>query len=219
MADSFLDLVNGVLTLKPTVASSAGAGDAGKIPRLGDDGLLDPSMMPVIPGSVPIASDVASNNSYLLFDGVFSSSYDVYEIHFIDLAPVADSAALLWRWRDAGADVTGTTHYTGFRYRAPVLSAAGDLFANSTAGHHCPYIDLGNASGECCKLRIIAFPRSTARKEIFFEGSYVNYLGNLIQVNGASTLANTTAMTGCKILFIGTNIASGKVVIYGAKLP
>lgn len=221
MADSFLDLVNGVPTLKATVASSAGAGDAGKIPRLGAAGVLDPSFLASISGSDLIAADVASNDSYLLFDGVFTSGYDVYEIHVIELAPVADSSLLLFRWRNAGSDVTGTTHYTAFRWYAPVLGAgyAGDSFANSTSGHPFPYTDLGNASGECCSLRALLLPRSTLRKEMFFQGSYVNFLGNTIQVNGGSVLANTTAMSGCKILYNGTNIASGKVAIYGAKLP
>lgn len=219
MADSFLDLVNGVPTLKPTVASSAGAGDAGKIPRLGDDGLLDPSMMPVIPGSVPIASDVASNNAYLLFDGVFTSDYDLYEIHFIELVPVADGVTLLFRWRNAGSDVTGTTHYTAFRYQTPIPTGGGDAAANSTSGHVCPYTDLGNAAGEHCSLVIKTVPRSSLRKLLKFSGHYINSSGGLLSIDGSSTLANTTPMSGCKILYSGTNIASGKVVIYGAKLP
>lgn len=219
MADKFLDLVNGVPTLKATVASSAGAGDAGKIPRLGASGVLDPSFLPSIPGSDLIAADVASNDSYLLFDGVFTSGYDVYEIHFVELVPVGDGVALLFRWRDGGSDVTGTTHYTAFRYQAPITTGGGDASANSTSGHICPYTDLGNAAGEHCSLVIKTVPRSSLRKLIKFSGHYINSSGGLLAIDGSSTLANTTAMSGCKILYNGTNIASGKVAIYGAKLP
>lgn len=46
MADKFLDLIDGVPTLKTPVASSAGSGDAGKIPKLDANGQLDLTMMP-----------------------------------------------------------------------------------------------------------------------------------------------------------------------------
>lgn len=219
MADSFLDIVSGVPTLKAAVASSAGAGDAGKIPRLGAAGVLDPSLLPTIPGCDYLGGDEASNSAYLPFDGIFSADYDIYTVHFVDLAPVADNVTLLLRWRDAGADVTGTTHYTGLRYIAPTASTAGSLFASSTSGHVCPYAEQGNAAGECANLTITMAPRSGARKEIRIEGSYVNYLGNLIGVSGNSTLANTTAMTGFKVLYNTTNISSGKVLVYGWHLP
>lgn len=166
-------------------------------------------------GMVLLASGTASSSSALTFDGCFSSTYDAYQIQFVDLAVATDNVAILFRWRDAGADVTGATHYTGFRYQAPVISVGGDIFANSTSGHLCPYTELGNAAGECCKLSILAFPRSTTRKEIFFAGSYVNYIGNLIQVQGGSTLANTTAMSGFKVLASSGNIASGSIYVYG----
>lgn len=55
MADKFIDIVNGVPTLKTPVGSSAGSGDAGKIPKLDSGGKLDASMMP----SIGLFSDMA----------------------------------------------------------------------------------------------------------------------------------------------------------------
>ena len=46
MADKFLDLIDGVPTLKTPVATSSGSGDAGKIPKLDANGQLDLTMMP-----------------------------------------------------------------------------------------------------------------------------------------------------------------------------
>jgi hypothetical protein len=47
MADKFLYSNAGILTEKEALTSSAGAGDAGKIPGLDATGRFDPSMMPV----------------------------------------------------------------------------------------------------------------------------------------------------------------------------
>lgn len=47
MADKFLKLVNGVPTETEAKTTSAGAGDAGKIPALDSSGRFDTSMMPV----------------------------------------------------------------------------------------------------------------------------------------------------------------------------
>lgn len=46
MADKFIDIVSGVKTLKTPITTSAGAGDAGKLPSLDSTGRLDTSFMP-----------------------------------------------------------------------------------------------------------------------------------------------------------------------------
>jgi len=46
MSDKFLDLVNGVHTLKTPPTTSTGSGDAGKIPALDANGKWDESFMP-----------------------------------------------------------------------------------------------------------------------------------------------------------------------------
>lgn len=168
---------------------------------------------------VLLDSATASSSAALTFDGVFTSSYDAYRIDLIDIAPATDSVTLLFRWRDAGSDVTGTAHYTGFNYTTPILaSSQGTLYVNSTSGHPCPHTDLGNAAGETTTLTVWALPRSTVRKAITFSGYYYNYLGSMIGVpGGMSTLANTTAMSGFKLLYNSGNIASGKVRVYGYK--
>jgi hypothetical protein len=46
MPGKYVDLVNGVLTQKPGLVASGGAGDANKLVSTGSDGLLDASIMP-----------------------------------------------------------------------------------------------------------------------------------------------------------------------------
>lgn len=57
MVDKLLQRVNGVTKQYTPITSSAGSGDAGKIPALGSDGKLDPSMYN--PGSDPAETLVA----------------------------------------------------------------------------------------------------------------------------------------------------------------
>ena len=162
-----------------------------------------------------ITSSTASSSAALTFDGCFSSTYDAYEVHLYDIAPATDAVTLLFRWRNAGVDVTGASHYTSLRYRLPVAVASGDLYANSTNGHPLPYTDHGNAAGEVTNLVVEIRPRSTVKKELVFNGSYVNSIGTQAIVDGGSYLANTTAMSGFKLLFSSGNIASGSVYVYG----
>lgn len=61
MADKYMTLSSGTKVLVEAKASSAGAGDAGKIPALDGSGRLDNSMMPVGIGA-DTASILASEN-------------------------------------------------------------------------------------------------------------------------------------------------------------
>ncbi len=60
--EKFLQLVNGIPTGKSAVQSSAGVGDAGKIPALDSTGKLDTSLMP--PG-IAAETDVATASEAL----------------------------------------------------------------------------------------------------------------------------------------------------------
>ncbi len=72
MANKYLSLISGVKTLIEAITSSAGAGDAGKIPGLDSSGRLDTSFMPVGIGA-DTASIEASEN---LSAGDFVDIYD-----------------------------------------------------------------------------------------------------------------------------------------------
>jgi hypothetical protein len=71
MADKYLYNNGGVLTEKAANVSSAGAGDAGKIPALDTTGKLDPSFMPV--GVTPEADSIATTED--LAAGTFVNIY------------------------------------------------------------------------------------------------------------------------------------------------
>lgn len=68
----FIQLVNGELAENTATQSSAGVGDAGKIPALGSDGRLDTTMMPVGIG----AETILVNASEALSAGDFVNIYN-----------------------------------------------------------------------------------------------------------------------------------------------
>jgi len=72
MADKYLKQNAGVITEIEATASSAGAGDAGKIPALGSGGLLNLNMMPT--GIAPDTASIVASEALAAGDMV-----DVYD--------------------------------------------------------------------------------------------------------------------------------------------
>lgn len=61
MSDKYLTKVSGVTTLKEAIDSSAGAGDAGKIPALDSGGKLASNMMPAGIGADSVTKNASEN--------------------------------------------------------------------------------------------------------------------------------------------------------------
>jgi len=62
VADRYLTNLSGIRTFREAIVTSAGAGDAGKIPALGATGVLDMSVMPLVqPTVVTAVSEAVSN--------------------------------------------------------------------------------------------------------------------------------------------------------------
>jgi hypothetical protein len=131
MADKYLYNNSGTLTEKEALQSSAGSGDAGKIPALDASGKLDTSMMPT-----GIAADTASiTASEALAAGDYVNVWDSAgtfkvrkadgttagkEAHGFVLAAVSSGAAATVYFEGTNTQVTGQT--------------AGPVFLSTTAG-------------------------------------------------------------------------------------
>ena len=68
----FIDIINGVLTQLNPIASSAGVGDAHKIPQTGNDGRLDSTLMPATmttqAKTFPASEDLNAGNLVNVWD-------------------------------------------------------------------------------------------------------------------------------------------------------
>jgi len=128
--DKYLANVSGTLTEKSTIQSSAGAGDAGKIPALDSSGRWDNSMMPVGIGTDTAAvttSEALSAGDYVNIwnsTGAKARKSDATvagkRAHGFVLAAVSSGAVATVYFEGTNTQVTGQT--------------PGELFLSTTAG-------------------------------------------------------------------------------------
>jgi hypothetical protein len=119
MSDKYLYLNSGIPTEKAAVASSAGAGDAGKIPALDAAGRLDNSMMPSGIGADTASIASSENLAAGDFVNVWNStgakvrkadaSTAGKEAHGFVLAAVTAPAAATVYFEGPNTQVTGAT--------------------------------------------------------------------------------------------------------------
>jgi hypothetical protein len=55
-----------------------------------------------------VDSDTASASASLIFDSVFSGTGYEWRVRLVDLLPASDNVHLIWTWRAAAADETGS---------------------------------------------------------------------------------------------------------------
>lgn len=164
----------------------------------------------------PLATATASASSELLFDNVFSDTYDVYEIHFVDIIPATDNVEFhIFPRTGVPADETGTQQgYTRTDALSSTYSSSG---ANENSNRLCPPI--GNDTDENMSGHIKIFPRGT---------SYTSWDGTLYRRNGTGTryrqavagvLQTASQVDGVRFAMESGNIASGKIHVYGYNIP
>lgn len=116
----FLDLVGGKLKRVRAIVTSAGSGDAGKIPALGSDGKLDASVMPAGVGAnvvVAVASEAIGAGKFVqLFAdaGVLKmrladNSNGREAWGYVRTAVEADASGSAYRLNTANAALSGLT--------------------------------------------------------------------------------------------------------------
>lgn len=130
--NTFLRLVAGVLTEIRGLQSSAGAGDAGKIPALDDTGRLDTSMMPVGIGAetktVLASENLAAGDWVNLYDN--SGTMNARKADATSAGKPADGFVLA-----AVTSGNNAVVYTdGINTQVSGLTAGGNVFLGTTAG-------------------------------------------------------------------------------------
>ena len=146
---TYIDIENGRLTRQTAIATSAGAGDAGKLPRLDGTGRIDNSMMPTGIGA-DTALIVASEN---LAAGDFVNLWNnaaVINVRKADattsgkeadgfvLAAVTASASATVFFEGTNTQRTGLT--AGSRYYLAITAGGVTTTAPSAAGNVVQYI-------------------------------------------------------------------------------
>lgn len=120
MAQGFLDLVGGKLKRVMAIVTSAGAGDAGKIPALGSDGKLHESFMPAGIGAnvvVAVASEaIGAGKFFDLFSDAGTIKMRLADNSngrpawgYVRTAVEADASGTGYRLNTANASLSGLT--------------------------------------------------------------------------------------------------------------
>jgi len=165
---------------------------------------------------VLLGSTTASASSAIIFENVFSSDYDAYELEWIGLKPVTDGANLRIQLRSTTpADITDTFASTGTFITVSSGTGPGSVGASAvTTGW--TFADIGNDTNES----------TSGRAYLWNLSSGVHMKADMVQINAAGDayglsywgLCNTaTARGGVKIYFSSGNIASGLVRLYGIR--
>lgn len=156
MAQKFLNLVSGILTQIEALVTSAGAGDAGKIPALDSSGRLDSSVLPVGVGvlskSIVTSENLAARDMVNLYDdsGTLKArkadANNSMPAHgYVTAAATSPAAATVY----FDGIISGFTGLTpGARYYLSETAGEVDDAAPSSGGAYVQYIGVALSATE-----------------------------------------------------------------------
>lgn len=164
---------------------------------------------------VLLDTQTASDSAFLIFDEVFSSTYDHYQVRYSNLLPATSTNTFRLIWRASGSDVTGTTAGVA-TYRSPTAEFGGQSLADSTGHILCLASRLSNVSGSEGNGILDLTPRGPGQKFVRLNVIFGDTSGSNTpaQLDGWSKFNNTSDMDGVKFL-MGSGNWSGTVSIYG----
>lgn len=159
MAQGFLARVNGRIQQLFAIVTSAGAGDAGKIPALGSDGKLDLSLLPTGVGAnvvTAVASEAIGAGKFVeLFDDAGTLKMRLADNSnarvawgYVRTSVSADASGTAYRLNTVNANRSGLT--AGAQYW---LGEAGDVISTpldpeTDTGKICQFLGLASSATE-----------------------------------------------------------------------
>jgi len=162
----------------------------------------------------------ASNDASALIDACFSSTYQVYVIHFWDVEAATKNASFRFRLRQSGpADLTGT-YYNSYEQRNMLTNGIAQ-----TGGGNTDFLFLqevvGNASDYTLSGQITIWPRTGNQKRMDVScvaRRSTDYSSDWFRYFGTGLLQDNTDATGCEFEFSSGNITTGEFRVYGYPL-
>ena len=161
------------------------------------------------------AQEVTSAQAAVTFDGVFSDTYDHYEIRLFDVKAVNNNETLRFFWRDGTTDVTTGTSGVAHNYWGSSIFTESISYAS---GHILSLGSrVGNGTGQFINGFAALQPRSAGTKTVTFETKWYDTAagGNYATLRGSSHTISNDAYEGIKFEFVSGNIASGRFAVYG----
>ena len=174
-------------------------------------GIVNPAKL------VFIETQTASSSSALNFT-TLSATYHSFFFRLIDIRPATDDDTLVAR-----VSVSGVFQSTGYLNTIIYHSASG-AFGQSTNGILLSSDDgagtnVGSAAGDArWNGTLWVSPHGSARTGISGQGFYGNAAGNPTGVSFYGYYDTAGAVDGIRFLFLGGNITSGSIHMYGLKV-
>jgi hypothetical protein len=162
----------------------------------------------------------ASSSAELDFTTWYSSAYDEYEIHLIDVVPASNNVAPELQFSTDGGSTYDTSgiYYSVRDYRGITVSDNGTTQYGGQGQIYLGGNDLGNtaANGGLSGVVHLFNPQSAVTyKRVIFDLAYGSYNGDIYHSTGAGVYKSATAVNALRILFSSGNIASGTIRVYG----
>ena len=162
-------------------------------------------------GMVLLAETIASNDSAVNIDGVFTSEYDHYFIEILDCDAVSDGVALEFTLRNGGSAISGSTKRG--KWWAFTDTTGGSSAHNGTSDD--VHTGVGNATGEGSFVRGWIVPFTTNEKVLKFEAGLELDDGTHQFSESNFSLSTATLCDGIGFEMSSGNINGGTFRIYG----
>jgi len=168
-------------------------------------------------GMVLLATATASNVTSVDFTSGIDSTYDVYEVHLLNVKPSTDSTYLYLRTSSNGGSVydAGTTDYgNASQYFTTSWSGSSGNAAQLPLSY-----SIGNAANENGFSGTVRLLNPSAAKygEFLWTGGYTNISSALTFVVGYGTRRSAAIVNALRFFFSSGNINSGTFKLYGLR--
>jgi len=160
-----------------------------------------------------LSTATISSSSSVVFTSAIDSTYDEYEIHFINVVPATDGGILWIRCSTDG----GSTYDSGasdYNYQINYAASAG---STTTAAQLVMSVGLssGSSAPGFCGVVSMVTPASATRTMFYGNGSMFVTAGNISNILISGVFLSVTPVNAIQILADSGNLESGTIKLYG----
>lgn len=176
-------------------------------------------------GLVCLAVASASNSATIDFTTVIDSTYDEYELHYINAVPATNAVFAYLRTSSnngSSFDTGASDYYSGvYGIAIPAGTAITDtsspnsrIYLSSTGAGISSTASDGGITGV---LKFFSPSQTTAFKQMTQQATYSVSSSSEVSVSGAGGRLSTSAVNAIRFLFSAGNITSGLFKLYGVR--
>lgn len=167
---------------------------------------------------VLLEQHTASSSASLNFTTCISSTYDIYQIEFVNVVPATDNTNLNVRFSTNGGssyDSSALYDFAGHQANTGTFDGATNAGASATTGQIIQGVDTTAASNSVNGSIKLYNPGGSIFKAVVGQLSALKNDGNFYTHSVAGRYRSTTAVNAFQFYFSSGNIASGTIRVYG----